>query len=47
VSAQSFSPISPAMTGTLAMTGAIWAVQHDFELSDLVVRYRAGLAAAP
>ena len=27
--AQSFSPISPAMTGTLAMTGATWLVQQD------------------
>jgi hypothetical protein len=29
VSAQSFSPISPAMTGTLAMTGLTWLIQHD------------------
>jgi len=29
VSEHSFSPISPAITGTTAATGAIWLVQQD------------------
>ena len=29
MSAQSFSPISPAITGTLAAAGATWLFQQD------------------